>query len=207
MAIANSGNAGAAHPSRAGGCHGTGHRATVTVGHWQPSCTIGHHHRSRRGVAHRAIRRQRGRPGLSFALRSDRGHERRPIAQPTLSREQSPTVTSSNCRALPCPARPQRRAARRPGRLHQFSRSSHVELPQGSLAARLRAHDLGHDMVTGDHPQRHPDAERAGPRTSLTTLMCSQDGPRPSSPTLPGTARIGGRHSVVGGFPEAPPRG
>jgi len=64
-------------------------------------------------------------------------------------REQFPNVTLIE---LPRPALPgeARNAGLRVARGDYISfPGAHVELPQGSLAARLRAHDLGYDMVTG----------------------------------------------------------
>ena len=80
-----------------------------------------------------------------------------------------PEVSSSSSRATRSPGRA-RNAGLRVARGDYISfPGSHVELPPGSLAARLRAHELGYAMVTGTMLNGTPTRAPAGRRTSSTT--------------------------------------
>jgi glycosyltransferase involved in cell wall biosynthesis len=79
---------------------------------------------------------------------------------------------------------------------------SHTELPQGSLAARLAAHDQGHAMVTGT--MRNGTRTRAGWASYFLDHSMSLPG-RPSGPLAGPPAHCSYARDLVlqvGGFPE-----
>jgi UDP-N-acetylmuramoyl-L-alanyl-D-glutamate--2,6-diaminopimelate ligase len=79
---------------------------------------------------------------------------------------------------------------------------SHVELPRGSLAARLRAHDLGYTMVTG--AVINGASTRAGWASYFLDQFLSLPG-QPSHPMTRPPSHCSYAHDAlleVGGFPE-----
>ena len=143
-----------------------------------------------------------GRAGVPGPVRGDRRRRAGPTARRRSCASASPR---SKLVELPRPALPgeARNAglARARGDYVTFP-GSHVELPPGSLAARVRAHELGYPLVTGDDAQRNADLGRAGRRTSSITRRCSRAGRR----RAPGCRRRTARTSASSSSPSAASR-
>ena len=178
---------------------------------------VGDRHQPRRRGPHRAGGAIGRRAGVRRALRGDRRHQRRPTAPRPIVRGRFPDVrvVELDHPALPGEAR---NAGLRLARGDYVSfPGSHVELPPGSLAARIRAHDQGWTMVTGttrngtDTPAGlggllprplvgaarasvGAAVERAGALLLRRRRRCS---PSAASPTTSGPARTPGSNDAL----------